>query len=292
MKTTPKQTALLMVTWLGTALLVATATAADTSATETPAKKKVLYFTHEPGRYHKYTPQLALFKEIAKTASWDVTVQTGEHEAQIKWLRTPDFGKGYDAIVYNFCFAKSRDMEAAANLMKQTREHGVPALLIHCSMHSWWDTYKNGKEGAIGGDYKGQAKADPALVEAWRVSHPKEPFPAWGDFTGIASTRHGPKQPIKMAVIKKDHPAVKRYPDGFSTGNTELYNNVYVVDGVVPVIEGTQGNTKYTVLWTCPQGKSQVMCLTVGHDVADWTTKSFRNLIVDGVNYLIANPKP
>ncbi|MFP6854451.1 MAG: hypothetical protein VB980_01605, partial [Opitutales bacterium] len=73
---------------------------------------------------------------------------------------------------------------------------------------------------------------------------------------------------------------------------TELYNNIYVLDGVVPLIEGSQGNAKAIVMWLCPQGKSQVMGLTVGHDVGDWATDEFRSLITDGVNYLIANPKP
>ena len=35
-----------------------------------------------------------------------------------------------------------------------------------------------------------------------------------------------------------------------------------------------------------------VMGLTVGHDMGDWATNEFRGLIADGVNYLIANPKP
>jgi hypothetical protein len=255
------------------------------------AGKKVLYFTHEPGRWHKYTTQKKIFEQIAKKADWEVTVMSGEHEAQIKKLRTPDFGKGYDAIVYNFCFAKSRDLEAQANLVAQTREHGVPALLIHCAMHSWWPSYKDGKPGAIGPDYKGKAKGDPKLVAEWRKKHGKKPFPAWGDFTGVASGRHGPKQPIVMQRVG-DHAATKSISKGYTTGNTELYNNIYVLDEVVPLIEGKQGNAKAIVMWLCPQGKSQVMGLTVGHDVGDWATDEFRSLITDGVNYLIANPKP
>ncbi len=255
------------------------------------AGKKVLYFTHEPGRWHKYTAQLEIFRQIAKKADWEVTVMSGQHEPQIKKLHTPDFGKGYDAIVYNFCFAKSRDLEAQANLVAQTREHGVPAMLIHCAMHSWWPSYKDGKPGAIGPDYKGKAKADPGLVAEWTKNHAGKPFPAWGDFTGVASGRHGPKQPITMKKVA-EHEATKSFPKEFTTGKTELYNNIYVLDGVVPLIEGVQGNAKAIVMWLCPQGKSQVMGLTVGHDVGDWATNEFRGLITDGVNYLIANPKP
>ena len=259
-----------------------------------PAKTKVLYFTHEPGRWHKYTPQLKIFKELGEKAGWDVTVSTGEVNAQIKNLRKKDFGKDHDVIVYNFCFAASKDLEAANNLMNQTRKNGKPAVLIHCAMHSWWATYKNGKPDALGKDYSGKAKADPKLVEEWNKSHPGEPFPAWGDFTGVASTRHGPKKPIEMKVVEKnkDHPALKRFPDGFTTGNTELYNNFYVTDDVVPLIKGKQGKAEAIVVWTCPQGESQVMGISTGHDVNDWKAEPFQNLIEDGVNHLAKNPKP
>ncbi len=254
-------------------------------------KPKVIYFTHEPGRWHKYTAQKNVFSQIAEKAGWEVTMMTGDHDSQIEKLRTPDFAKGHDAIVYNFCFAHSKDLEAQANLVAQTREHGVPAMLIHCAMHSWWSTYSDGKAGALGPDYKGKAKADPKLVEEWRKKHPKKAFPAWGDFTGVASRRHGPKQPIKMLRIG-NHAATKSFPKEFTTGNTELYNNIYVLDGVVPLIEGVQGKAKAIVMWSCPQGKSQVIGLTVGHDLGDWATDEFRGLINDSVNYLIANPKP
>jgi hypothetical protein len=269
------------------ALLISTA-----SSLVAAEKPKVLYFTHEPGRWHKYGPQKELFKAIGKEAGWEVTVMTGSHDDQLKKLKIKDYGKGYDAIVYNFCFAHAKDLEAASNLMAQTRENGVPCMLIHCAMHSWWATYKSGKSGALGPKYKGKAKANPKLVEQWRASHGDKPFPAWGDFTGIASTRHGPHRPIKMVAVAK-HPATARFPkEGLTTGNTELYNNVYQLDTVVPLVEGTQGRTKYTVMWTCPQGKSQVMGLTVGHNNKDWTFKPYQHLIIDGLNYLIKNPKP
>ncbi|MFT7515366.1 MAG: hypothetical protein ACI9QL_004598, partial [Candidatus Omnitrophota bacterium] len=196
------------------------------------------------------------------------------------------YAKGYDAVVYNFCFAHSRDLEAADNLMDQTRVNGVPAVLIHCAMHSWWDTYKNGVPKAIGPDYLGKAKAKEDLVAEWKKSHPDKAFPAWGDFTGVASERHGPKKPIQMNVVNKEHPVTKRFPDGFTTGNTELYNNVYIVDGVVPLIRGVQGKDDYVVVWTCPQGKSQVMGLSTGHDVSDWNAEPFQHLVIDGVNFL------
>ena len=57
-------------------------------------KKKVLYFTHEPGQWHDYTTQKKLFVQIAEKAGWDLTVSTGTYDGQIQALRSPDFAKG------------------------------------------------------------------------------------------------------------------------------------------------------------------------------------------------------
>jgi len=246
--------------------------------------KQVLYVTHEPGRWHKYGPQKEFFKKIGTRAKWDVTVKTGSHDDQIAWLKTKDYGVGYDAIVYNFCFANSKDLEACHNLMAQTRENGVPAMLIHCAMHSWWVTFKHGKDTIP--DYKGKAKSFKAEIDKWTKAHPDTPYPVWGDFTGIASVAHGPHQPITFKKLK-EHPATRRLSDGFTTKNTELYNNYYINDNVIPLIEGQQGNSKAIIMWEVPQGKSRVIGLSVGHGVADWEFEEFQNLIMDGINYMV-----
>lgn len=245
---------------------------------------KVLYVTHEPGKYHAYTPQIAVFKEIGKEAGWDVTIQTGEHEPQIEWLKTKNYSEGYDAIVYNFCFAQSKNLEAAHNLMVQTKRNGVPAMLIHCAMHSWWATYKDGNDG-----YENGGKPNAELVAEWTAKHPKVPFPSWGDFTGVASIRHGKKLPIVMTRANKSR-ITKRLPDGFTTGNTELYNNVYVDEKVVPLVMGKQGEDEAIVMWSVRRGKGRVIGFTIGHDMGDWEAKPFQHLIIDGVNNLMHPP--
>ncbi|MCM8533949.1 MAG: ThuA domain-containing protein [Lentisphaeraceae bacterium] len=258
------------------------------------AEKKVLYFTHEPGRWHKYTPQISEFKDIGKEAGWNVTISTGEHKEQLNKLKVKDYAKGFDAVVYNFCFASDHDLDACSNLMKQTKENGVPAMLVHCSLHSFWPTYKQGKKkGVLGESYKGKAKPKADLVKKWKESHPNEEFPAWGDFTGVASFRHGPHLPLTTSKIKADHPALKDMPETYTTtGKTELYNNVYVTDDVVPILKGKQtlkdGKVdEAIVMWEVPRGKSKVIGLTLGHSVTDWKDKEFRGLVINGLNYLM-----
>jgi hypothetical protein len=156
-------------------------------------------------------------------------------------------------------------------------------------MHSFWPSYRNGTAGIIPGN-SGPAKTNQELVDKWTAEHPGVPFPAWGDFTGIASSRHGAHKPITYSVIAKDHPATKRITKDFVMLDTELYDNLYQVDGVVPLVNGVQGEMKAVAMWECPQGKSKVICITAGHAMPDWTNENFKFLVIDGIDYLIANP--
>ncbi len=294
------------------------------SFAEEPKAPRILYVTSLPGTYHDYVTQREIFQETAKRAGWDVTVIIGSYKtlnqkgvasnnqkpvvrgttkesiaryervmaeisAQkplLERLKEKNYAKGFDAIVYNVCLAHVTDLDATSNMINQTRELGVPAFLIHCSMHTFWSTFK----------YKDKQKK---LMDEWKKKHPDRPFPNWGNFTGVASTGHGPNFPIETKVMI-DHPATKGVVDGYITPPTELYNNAYVTPDTVPLLRGTQkwerkqkdGTTKKmesssVIMWVSPQGKSRVIGLTIGHGDADLRSEGFQRLLIDGVNWMI-----
>lgn len=249
------------------------------------ADGKVLYVTHEPGRWHDYSEQRQAFERLADEAGWELTVASGDKDSMLAFLRSPDYAAGQDAVVYNFCLADSRDMAAMENLVSQTREGGVPALLVHCAMHSWWDSFKKGQP--ISGNALGLARANKRLLKSWGNKHPDKPLPAWGDFTGIASTGHGPKKPIALKPLAP-HPIASDLPADYQTGKTELYNNHYMTPDVVPLIRGEQGEDQAIVAWLAPRGKSRVMGLTLGHASDEWEDPVFLALLRNGVNALIS----
>lgn len=265
-------------TGLLAALLLAITSAAASAA------GRVMYVTHEPGRWHDYTSQLADFREVAATAGWDLTVASGDKDRLFEFLRGPDFAAGQDAVVYNFCLADSRDMAAMRNIIKQTTEGGVPALLVHCAMHSWWDSFKKGKP--IPGNELGLARANRRLLKQWHEEHPDDPLPAWGDFTGVASTRHGPKEPIEL-VAADGSPLSLEIPQGYRTLDTELYNNHYVTPDIVPLVHGLQGNDRAIAMWLAPRGEGRIIGLTLGHADEEWKDPVFRGLLIQAVNYLL-----
>ena len=248
------------------------------------AEGKVLYVTHEPGRWHDYSAQLAAFRDLAENSKWTLTVATGDKDALFEFLRKPGFAAGQDVIVYNFCLANSRDMKAMENLIAQTRDGGIPAMLVHCAMHSWWDSFKKGKP--IPGNELQLARANKRLLKSWSKDNPDRPLPAWGDFTGVASTAHGPKKPIQLTAIEH-RPFATDLPPGYSTVKTELYNNHYVTPGVQPLLMGRQANDEAVVAWIVPQGASRVMGLTLGHNDDEWQDPVFLKLLENGVNFLI-----
>jgi hypothetical protein len=43
-------------------------------------------------------------------------------------------------------------------------------------------------------------------------------------------------------------------------------------------------------MWECPQGISKVIGISAGHAMPDWTNENFKFLVIDGIDYLIANP--
>ena len=114
-------------------------------------------------------------------------------------------------------------------------------------------------------------------------------MPAWGDFTGVASTGHGSQRPIELTAVQAGHPATARLPEGYATKPTELYDNIYITADTVPLLMGRQGKDEKVVMWLSPRGKSQIIGLTLGHAAPEWEDPIFHSLLVDAVNFLLTD---
>ena len=249
---------------------------------------KVLYVTHEPGTYHRYTPQRKIFEELAKQNNWQLDVLSGSHDDVEEILATtPDFAQGADVVVYNFCMAHAKKLEAPFNIIQTTKEQGTPALLVHCSLHSFWSTYKSGDQHIHG--QPAQVKAPAELIAEWKTAHPNDDFPAWSSFTGIASTAHGARAPLDTKMLQADHEIFNGFEDYTTTDKAELYNNFVKPEDspkTAALLQGQQGSNKSVVLWEHPVGKSKTVSFTLGHDTAEWSQPQFQTLITNSVNYL------
>mgnify|MGYP001942906014 CR=1 FL=1 len=256
------------------------------------APVNVLYVTHEPGSYHDYTYQRKQFEKLAVSKGWKLNVLSGTHEQVEQQLATDkDFGAGSDVIVYNMCMAHCANPEVPHNIMKQTQEKGIPAILTHCSLHSFWPTFKEQGENAIHpGDAHAKVHTRKDLLAEWKTTHPGEAFPAWPNFTGLASTSHSPQGFVKCTVLDKEHPAVSGVSDFTSVKGEELYYN-FINEQDSPqsklVLKGEiESGQTAVVLWENPFAGSKVISFSLGHDSEQWTQTEFLKVLENSVEYL------
>ncbi len=112
---------------------------APAAANSAAPKLKVLYVTG--GKYHDYEKLTPMIVEgIKKHANADIDVKWN-----LDCMRDKNFGDGYDAIIYNICFAGDEkkntlppeaDPDLISNALRVTRE-GKPTLMLHCTMHTF-----------------------------------------------------------------------------------------------------------------------------------------------------------
>lgn len=156
-----------------------------------------------------------------------------------------DWAKGFDVIVHDECTADVKDPKVVERILKPHRA-GLPGVVIHCGMHC----YRT----------EGFPKATP-----------------WFEFTGLATTGHGPQAPIDIAFTEVDSPISKGLK-GWKTGNEELYNNTAgkLAETAQPLArgkqtyktkEGREVTDEAVVAWTNTYaGKAKVFATTLGHN--------------------------
>src|SRR5947209_8133791 len=103
-----------------------------------------------------------------------------------------DWADGFDVVVHDECTSGVKDL-AVINRILEPHRRGLPAVVLHCGMHSYRSA-------------------------GWPQATP------WFEFTGLASTGHGPQQPIAITFVDKDSPITHGLAD-WTTINEEHYNN-------------------------------------------------------------------
>jgi type 1 glutamine amidotransferase len=174
----------------------------------------------------------------------------------------PDWAKGFDVIVHDECSADVKDT-AIINRILEPHRAGLPAIVLHCGMHS----------------YRGEG-------------YPNKT--AWFDFTGLQTNGHGPQQPISLVYVDKDNPITKGLND-WTTIKEELYNNITgkLLDSAKPLARGKQTvkskagketTNDFVVAWTNSYGgKTRVFATTLGHNNETCADPRYLDLITRGL---------
>jgi type 1 glutamine amidotransferase len=173
-----------------------------------------------------------------------------------------DWYKGFDVVVHDECCSDVKETDVVSKVLKPHRD-GLPGVVLHCGMHS----------------YRGDG-------------YPKAT--AWFEFTGVASTGHGPQAPIAITFVDKESPITKGMSD-WKTVNEELYNNsagklhetAHALARGAQVIRGRDGKDRtddFVVAWTNTyNGKARVFSTTLGHNNETVGDARYLDLVTRGL---------
>jgi len=223
------------------------------------------------GCCHDYEKQKEILtKGISARAKvkWTVAYDTDTGTKHLNPIyEKADWAKGFDVVVHDECCSDVKDIEIINRILAPHRD-GLPAVVLHCGMHS----------------YRSEGYPE------------KTP---WFEFTGVASTQHGPQVPIAITFVDKQSPITKGMSD-WSTGNEELYNNSAgkLHDTAKALAKGKQtykdnkGKDRVdeaVVVWTNTyKSKTRVFSTTLGHNNKTVEDERYLDLVTRGLLWAVS----
>ena len=237
-------------TFFALALLCASGPAAFCD--EAPKPLRALLVTG--GCCHNYPLQTQqLTNAVAKLAAveWTVVMEGGSGtKAEISLYDNPDWAKGFDVVVHNECFADTTNHTYIRRIV-DAHKAGVPAVVIHCAMH----TYR-----AVD-------------IDDWR------------EFLGVTSKRHDHQVRNAVKPVEPGHPILKGMPADWVTPMDELYNIDTLWPGAKALATSvsTESSKTFPVIWINQFGKTRVFGTTYGHGDDTWRDPVFLTYVSRGV---------
>ena len=206
------------------------------------------------GCCHDYPLQKLILSEgISARANVEFTIvheggDTRDHKVSI--YENPDWAKGYDIVLHNECFGQVTDVAFVERIAK-AHANGVPAVMLHCSTHSYR-----------------AAKTD-----------------EWRKCVGQTSMSHEKNRDLKVRNVAATHPIMKAFPAEWLNPKDELYKNDKLWEHFIPLATAYGEDTKkdHHVIWTNTYGKARVFGTTLGHGNHTMSDPVYLDLVARGL---------
>lgn len=206
------------------------------------------------GCCHDYARQKQILTEgITARANvrWTIFHEEGDAKHPPSLYTKPDFAKGFDVVVHNECFADTAD-PAFVKQALAPHANGVPAVVIHCTLH----TFR-------------------AL-----------PTDEWREFIGMSSDHHGRQQPLRVKVLQPTHPIMMGFPTDWVTGPEELYSIGKTWANAQPLAQAFADDEKKDnpIIWTnLYRGKTRVFGTSLAHNNETMEDPVYLSLVTRGL---------
>lgn len=217
---------------------------------------KVLMVTG--GCCHDYeTQKMILAEGLSARANVEFTVVHEEgpdgkkdRTHRLSLYEKDGWARGYDVVLHNECFGAVTDTAFVERIAKAHHD-GVPAVMLHCSAHSY----------------------RAAATDEWRKC------------VGQTSMSHEKSRDLKVKNVKPEHPVMKGFPLEWLDPKDELYKNEKLWENFVPLAEayGEETQKNHALVWLNTYGKARVFGTTMGHSNETMSETVFLDLVARGL---------
>ncbi len=218
------------------------------------------------GCCHDYQAQKKILTEgisARANVTWTIVHEGGDtREYMVSIYKQPDWARGYDVVVHDECFGFVTNV-AFVEQITQAHSNGVPAVLLHCSTHSY------------------------------RMSTTDE----WRKLLGVSSYQHEKLRSFQVVNLKPEHPIMQGFPAKWDDTDDELYEIKKLWPNCVPLGKGVSvEKTEHVCIWANTYGKARVFGTSLGHRNETVQDPVYLDLVTRGLlwacNKLDDNGKP
>lgn len=210
------------------------------------------------GCCHDYQNQKKIISdglsESVGNIEWTIVAYGDKREIKADVYKHPDWIKDFDIVIHNECFGAVDDGPFVQGIVDAHLEHKVPAIVVHCSMHS----------------YRTAPTAD-----------------SWRALLGVTSRRHE-KSKRKLLVIPTDagkqHSITASIGDSWETPNGELYiiEKVWPTATVLASVHSLETNTDEPVIWTNQYEGVRTFGISLGHHNETMLDATWQKILAAG----------
>ena len=236
---------------LALAGLLASALVGSAGAAEPVKPIRALMVTG--GFCHDYEAQKKILSEgISARANveWTIVHEGKTRTDLVSIYLKPDWAKGYDVVLHNECYGAIEDVAYVERIAKPHYD-GVPAVMLHCSAHSY----------------------RAAKTDEWRQA------------VGQSSMSHEKLHDLEVKTVAADHPVMQGFPKVWKDRQDELYKNVKLWPNLVPLATayGVETKQDHVVIWTNTYGQAKIFGTTLGHTNATMEDPVYLDLVTRGL---------
>lgn len=225
--------------------------------------KKVRALLVAGGCCHDYYNQKRIISEgLSKNVGpidWTILEYGDQREIKPDIYKSGDWIKDFDIVVHNECFGGVTDGDFVNGIVDAHLKSKVPAIVIHCSMHS----------------YRKAPTAD-----------------AWRSLLGVTSVRHEKKKhplTVKPTEAGKSDPILADLGTQWQTPNGELYiiEKVWPTNTVLATVYSEETKKEEPVIWKNEIDGVRVFGMSLGHHNETMQDTQWQTILANGWTWAI-----